>query len=98
MTSSVWTKVAGFRHGNPLLSSVLIFFLAVVVGFLLHLIWTPLARGYAPALLVIFLGYELRKRVLTDRSSLVWIPSLVALGPILLSPMTEDQRAWLICL
>lgn len=98
MTSSVWTKVAGFRHGNPLLSSVLIFLLVVVVGFLLHLIWTPLAQGYALGVLLLLLAHELRKRVLTDRSSLVWIPSLVAPGLILLSAITKDQRGLLICI
>jgi len=92
----MWARVQCFRHEYPLLSSILIFF-GIVLGGLFFVIWPPLARGYLVALPVLFAAYELRKRVLVDRSSLVWIPSLVALVFILLWPIPSDTRAILLC-
>lgn len=86
------------QSGKSTLSSVLIFLVGLVIGGLLLLVWRPLAEGYVVLLVALFLVYELRKRVLVDRRSLVWVPSLIALGFILLWPIPTDHRAILLCL
>ncbi len=94
---TMWERVRCFIKVQPLLSSVLVFFVGIVIGGLLLLVWRPLVEGYVVALIGLFLVYELRKRVLVDRQSLVWVPSLIALGFILLWPIGTDHRAILFC-